>query len=167
MRRDAGVPAWRYLYSGEFPNQSLGPCCPNSEGAWHGSEIALIFGTTEIKKPASDTPAETKLALEMRKAWTEFAKDPVHGLHRLGWPSYDPNSKLMVRLRGARLTVGRGIGCGDRWEGFGGDQVPEAVGDRRCVRGIRGDQSKGVGQPMIVSMLDIYRLVQPRQTVMP
>jgi cholinesterase len=96
------VPAWRYLYSGEFPNQSLGPCCPNSEGAWHGSEIALIFGTTEIKKEGSDqpaetkldTPAETKLAAEMRKAWTEFAKDPVHGLHKLGWPSYDPNSEL-------------------------------------------------------------------------
>jgi carboxylesterase type B len=99
VRRDAGVPAWRYLYSGEFPNQSLGPCCPNSEGAWHGSEIALIFGTTEIKKEGTDTPAETKLAVAMRKAWTEFAKDPVHGLHKLGWPSYDPNSEFMLLSR--------------------------------------------------------------------
>jgi cholinesterase len=96
VRRDAGVPAWRYLYSGEFPNQSLGPCCPNSEGAWHGSEIALIFGTTEIKKEGTDTPAETKLAAEMRKAWTAFAKDPVDGLNKLGWPSYDPDSELRL-----------------------------------------------------------------------
>lgn len=34
LRKDAGVPAWRYIYSGEFENQKKGPCRPNSEGAW-------------------------------------------------------------------------------------------------------------------------------------
>ena len=94
VRRDAGVPAWRYLYAGEFPNNSLGPCCPDSRGAWHGSEIALIFGTTEVKGQGSDTPNEKTLAFAMRNAWTNFAKDPAHGLEKLGWPSYDPSSKL-------------------------------------------------------------------------
>jgi cholinesterase len=92
-RRDAGINAWRYVYAGEFPNNSLGPCCPNAEGAWHGSEIAIIFGTTELKNKGPDTPNEKKLAKAMQTAWATFAKDPVHGLHKLGWPFYDSSSK--------------------------------------------------------------------------
>jgi hypothetical protein len=34
LRKDAGVPAWRYIYAGEFENQKKGPCRANSEGAW-------------------------------------------------------------------------------------------------------------------------------------
>jgi carboxylesterase type B len=92
-RRDAGVPAWRYLYAATWPNQQLGSCCPNVKGAWHGSEIALIFGTTELKKKGADLPAEKELGKKMRDAWAGFAKDPDHGLEKLGWPVYDPNSK--------------------------------------------------------------------------
>jgi cholinesterase len=62
-------------------------------GAWHGSEIALVFGTTELKKKGDDLPAEKELAKEMRDAWAGFAKDPDHGLEKLGWPVYDPTSK--------------------------------------------------------------------------
>jgi hypothetical protein len=29
----------------------------------------------------------------MRDAWAGFAKDPEHGLEKLGWPLYDPTSK--------------------------------------------------------------------------
>jgi cholinesterase len=97
IRRKNGVPAWRYIYAGVFPNQSLGPCCPNAEGAWHGSEIALIFGTTGRKKEGEDTANEKKLAKAMRDAWTGFAKDPVHGLNKLGWPTYDSSSELCCR----------------------------------------------------------------------
>jgi cholinesterase len=35
LRKDAGVPAWRYIYAGEFENQKKGPCSLNSEGAWY------------------------------------------------------------------------------------------------------------------------------------
>jgi cholinesterase len=45
-RSDAGVPAWRYLYAGEWPNQQLGTRCLGVKGAWHGAEIALVFGTS-------------------------------------------------------------------------------------------------------------------------
>jgi cholinesterase len=94
VRRNANVPAWRYIYAGEFPNQSLGPCCVNATGAWHGSEIALVFGTTELKKKGEDTVEEKKLSKTLREAWTGFAKDPVHGLHKIGWPIYDASSEF-------------------------------------------------------------------------
>ncbi|KAF1985683.1 alpha/beta-hydrolase [Aulographum hederae CBS 113979] len=48
-----GVPAWRYRYFGQFPNQHLA----DDSGAWHSSEIAMIFGTTERVSKAPNTPA--------------------------------------------------------------------------------------------------------------
>lgn len=88
VRRNVGVPAWRYLYNGEFPNQSLGP---NVTGAWHGAEIALIFGNTGVRGP--DTENEKKLIKKLQAAWSGFAKDPRRGLSKLGWPLYDESSK--------------------------------------------------------------------------
>jgi hypothetical protein len=58
----------------------------------------LIFGTTELKNKGLDTPNEKKLAKTMRDAWTGFAKDPVHGLEKLGWPVYDTSSKITLLL---------------------------------------------------------------------
>lgn len=89
-RADAGVPVWRYLYAGEWPNQQLGACCPGIKGAWHGAEIALVFGSTELKGKGNDTDAEKALARKMRDAWAGFAKDPEKGLTKLGWPLYNP-----------------------------------------------------------------------------
>jgi cholinesterase len=105
-RRDAGVPAWRYQYSATWPNQKLGGTAPPDVGAWHGSEIALIFGTTEVKNnlKGTDLPAEKELAKKMRDAWAGFAKDPEHGLEKLGWPLYDPNSKQPFRLVDVELS---------------------------------------------------------------
>lgn len=92
-RRGAGVPAWRYVYAGEFPNQDIG-----IPGAWHGSEIGLVFGTTEYLSRLLDTPEEEKLSERMRTAWTTFAKDPFNGLSKLGWPLYNANCKSPVFL---------------------------------------------------------------------
>ncbi|KAF2401659.1 alpha/beta-hydrolase [Trichodelitschia bisporula] len=100
VRRKLGVPAWRYLYSGSFPNNGLGPCCTAAKGAWHGAEIALIFGTTELKNKGQDTPNEAKLSKTLRDAWTGFAKDPVNGLSKLGWPRYDPEKPTVIVLGG-------------------------------------------------------------------
>ncbi|KAF2669097.1 alpha/beta-hydrolase [Microthyrium microscopicum] len=102
-RRDAGVPAWRYLYQAEWPNNQLysDPVkAAQVHGAWHGSELALLFGTTERKGKGPDTPAEKVLARKMRDAWAAFAKDPDHGLEKLGWPLYDPAKPTVVVLGG-------------------------------------------------------------------
>jgi cholinesterase len=91
-RRAIGVNAWRYVYAGEWPNQDIG--IPG--GAWHGSEIGIVFGTTEFLSHKADTADEVKLSEKIRKAWTDFAKDPVNGLVKFGWPLYDGSSKLLA-----------------------------------------------------------------------
>jgi cholinesterase len=91
--RKAGINAWRYLYSGTWGND------PNP-GAGHGAEIALVLGTIDHPTRKKGTPEEAKLSLLLRQAWTAFAKDPVHGLHKLGWPLYDEKNPVLVRLGG-------------------------------------------------------------------
>jgi carboxylesterase type B len=86
-RINNSVKAWRYRYMGVWPNTALAP----DIGAYHSSEIPLVFGTTELKPNGTpDTPPEAALSAVMRKAWTTFAKDPENGLSNLGWPVYNP-----------------------------------------------------------------------------
>jgi carboxylesterase type B len=59
----------------------------------HSAEIAVVFGTTELKGNGPDIANEKKLSKEFRKAWTEFAKDPAHGLEKSGWPQYDKSCR--------------------------------------------------------------------------
>ncbi|KAJ5604444.1 alpha/beta-hydrolase [Penicillium lagena] len=59
-------------------------------GAWHGSEIAQIFGTTEFLTHIPDTQEEAAFGEMMRDIWTTFAKDPWNGLVRKGLPVYNP-----------------------------------------------------------------------------
>lgn len=93
--RTANVPAWRYLYSGTWGNNT-------SPGAGHGDEIALVLGTIDHPSRRKPTAEEAQLSLKLRQAWTEFAKDPVNGLAKLGWPLYDEKSSdpRLVRLGG-------------------------------------------------------------------
>jgi carboxylesterase type B len=63
----------------------------NRSGAYHSSEIPLIFGTSADTGP--DSVDEVKLARNMRHAFAEFAKDPDHGLTKLGYPDYQQESK--------------------------------------------------------------------------
>jgi carboxylesterase type B len=72
-------PVWRYRYFGNFPNLKLSTD-PDS-GAWHGSEVCVIFGTDEdVQHSAKRTPEEEKFEQYMRGAWAAFAKDPERGL---------------------------------------------------------------------------------------
>jgi carboxylesterase type B len=40
-RMKKGVPTWRYLFKGIYPNTDIG-----SKGAYHTAEISMVFGTT-------------------------------------------------------------------------------------------------------------------------
>jgi cholinesterase len=63
------------------------------EGAYHGSELSLVYGAPKLKDAAdqnTDTPAEAALTSVMMTAWASFAKDPQNGLTRLGYPVYKP-----------------------------------------------------------------------------
>lgn len=88
-----GVPAWRYVYEGEYPNTDIG-----FPGAWHGAEIAMAFGTNEFMSRRQSTAAQKKLSLAMRTAWTNFAKKPRSALRGLGWPVYAESSRFCVAI---------------------------------------------------------------------
>lgn len=79
------VPAWRYMYVGDYPNMRL--TVDPSLGAYHGAELNPLFGTSEALG-GEDTPAEAAMGRYMRAAWAAFAKDPQGGLagERFGWP---------------------------------------------------------------------------------
>lgn len=72
------IPTWRYRWFGDFPNMKL---AEGSRGAWHGSEIPVIFGTDlDIQSRVGRTAAQEQITSYVRGAWAAFAKDPVDGL---------------------------------------------------------------------------------------
>ena len=86
-----GVPTYRYLYGGNFSNIS-----PQWwEGAYHSSELPLIFGTSGIARGAS-TPFEIQVSMQMQDYWLAFAEDPFDGLPKLGWNAYTPEGDAVL-----------------------------------------------------------------------
>lgn len=83
---EPGVPSWRYVYAGDYPNMRL--TVDPSLGAYHGAELNPLFGTSEALG-GRDTPAEAATGRYMRAAWAAFAKDPHGGLagEGFGWPA--------------------------------------------------------------------------------
>ncbi|KAF2674097.1 alpha/beta-hydrolase [Microthyrium microscopicum] len=100
--RTTKVPTWRYSYAGDYPNQNT---AADVSGPWHGSEIGLIFGTTQFTRKSPDSPEQLQLAKTMREAWTAFAKKPESGLDTLKWPRYDPEKPTIVILGGVNSSA--------------------------------------------------------------
>jgi len=94
-RMDKGVHAWRYRWMGTFPNQRIA----KDAGAWHGSEIAHVFGTiggfSSAVKPVAE---QQKVSALMNSAWAAFARDPESGLLKLGWPLYNEKENTLILL---------------------------------------------------------------------
>ncbi|KAL4861557.1 Carboxylesterase [Aspergillus spectabilis] len=66
------VPAWRYFFNASFPNRQIFP----GSGAFHSSEIDLVFGTY---KREGATEFQGEMSAVMQKAWADFAKSPGSG----------------------------------------------------------------------------------------
>ena len=79
---------------------------PNSQivanaSAVHGAKISLVWGTMTNTPTAANipnTPDEEVLSRKMRHLWASFAKDPVGGLEKMGYPKYDPKKETLLRL---------------------------------------------------------------------
>jgi acetylcholinesterase len=82
-RYTAEAETFRYFCAGNFSN-----IAPRSwEGAYHSSELPLIFGTSGIAREASTT-FEIHLSKKMQDLYLAFASDPVNGIKSQGWPVY-------------------------------------------------------------------------------
>lgn len=89
FRAENGVPVWRYLYyGGNYTNTYIKPLGSN----YHTGELPVLFGTAPNVTSINDSQVEASMAASMRKAWTDFAKDPQNGLST--WPGAgDPLGK--------------------------------------------------------------------------
>jgi cholinesterase len=95
----AHLPTWRYRYFGSFPNLQI-QSDPDS-GAYHSSELSLLFGTIPpdgVPGIPPSTEAEHQWEKYIRGAWAIFAKDPKEGLNRIGWPRWNPEKQTLIRL---------------------------------------------------------------------
>lgn len=95
-----GVPTWRYRYMGDWDNLRLYPAWgayPDS-GAYHGSDMGMIFGTAYDITGTPNTLPEELTSRYMQGAWAAFGRSPQYGLNVYGWPSYNPNTTSLVRL---------------------------------------------------------------------
>ncbi|KAJ6467943.1 carboxylesterase [Mycena vulgaris] len=79
FRANAGVPTWRYRYFGDWDNLRLYA----GSGAYHGSELEMVFGTGEDVSGRKNGALEEGVSRMMRRAWGAFARDPGAGLNTL------------------------------------------------------------------------------------
>jgi cholinesterase len=89
-RSQNSVKAWRYRYFGVWPNTAISA----DAGAWHGEEVAQIFGNAASISGQPDTWQEIIFATLLRSTWAAFAKYPDTALSLLGLPLYDASSKF-------------------------------------------------------------------------
>ncbi len=73
-----GSPVYRYLFA-HVPGG-------NKLGAFHGSEIAYVFGTLGTRQPPTDD--EVRLSERMQSAWVRFAQTGDPNGQGLTWPKY-------------------------------------------------------------------------------
>ncbi|KAH6670031.1 para-nitrobenzyl esterase [Halenospora varia] len=88
-RYAANATTYRYYYTGNFTNISPRPW----EGAYHSSELPLIFGTHDIANPSTDF--EYAVSNRMQDLWLAFMRDPVGGLPGQGWLAAVPGGSAI------------------------------------------------------------------------
>ncbi|KAF2220704.1 Alpha/Beta hydrolase protein [Elsinoe ampelina] len=124
-RARARVPVWRYRYTPDWPNLRLYPATTNvsaagagkggggrpGSGAYHGSELSLLFGTTREVAGEENGAEQDRLGRYIMGAWAAFGRDPGRGLEGYGWPMWTGG-------QGEELVL-LGEGNGDRAEFVG------------------------------------------------
>ena len=119
-----GIPTWRYYFNASFSNTQAYP----QLGAYHASEIPLVFRTYQI---VNTTTQEFALSSFMQGAWARFAKNP------LGGPGWNPvaTGRAGPVLSGAYDQVTGGWYYGTSGNLTSGDWNLGVLGDIGRVKG--------------------------------
>ncbi|KAL4950663.1 Alpha/Beta hydrolase protein [Aspergillus filifer] len=111
-RMEQDIPTWRYVYHGNFTNLSPTPWL----GAYHSSELPMIFGThNQSTLPSPTQPNEVAVSKYIQGALVAFAKDPENGLLDYGWPEFSFNGRTLVNL-GVGNRPGAVLSSIDEWD---------------------------------------------------
>ncbi|KAL1799235.1 hypothetical protein ACET3X_003272 [Alternaria dauci] len=119
-----GIPTWRYYFNASFVNTQAYP----QLGAYHASEIPLVFRTYER---ANTTTQEYALAQFIQSTWARFAKNPYAGP---GWNAIGTGTEGSV-LVGAYDLVTGGLYQNQNATVVEGDWNLGVLGDVGNVRG--------------------------------
>ena len=103
-RYAVSAPTYRYLYTGNFSNISPRPW----EGAYHSSELPLVFGTSNVAHGQS-TDFENALSAAMQDLYLAFISDPVDGLPARGWNAYETGGEAVEFGKGKTLVGKIGV----------------------------------------------------------
>ncbi|EAW10001.1 carboxylesterase [Aspergillus clavatus NRRL 1] len=138
-----GVSTWQARYFGDFWNLRLYP----TSGAYHGTDLHMVFGTAEEITGIPDSEVERKTNAYISSAWVEFAKDPERGLEKLGWPKYKPTGEGLVAFvvdEGMLTRIGKTlVGLGYKNESKA-RILDQKVYDAGCAA-LNGDTTPGKG----------------------
>lgn len=75
-------------------------------GAYHGSELPLVFGT-HMQFRGNSTPFEYAASHHLQDLYLAFIQDPVNGLDAVGWPAYKaPGGDVFQWLDMSNNTLG-------------------------------------------------------------
>ncbi|EUC56609.1 acetylcholinesterase [Rhizoctonia solani AG-3 Rhs1AP] len=97
LRVNAGLPTFRYRYSGIYPNLSPYPFIRT----YHSSDVPMWFGAVNTVQGLKDqtTAEQKKQSAYMQGALVAFTQDPQQGLIKYGWPLYQGSTgKTLVHL---------------------------------------------------------------------
>lgn len=86
------APAWVWRYFGDWNNTRLYP----SSGAYHGSDLHMIFGASGDVSGIPPVQAQMQLTKVMQEAWYAFSNDPWNGLTQIGYPRYDESKDTLI-----------------------------------------------------------------------
>lgn len=97
----ANTTTFRYLYAGNFSNVAPQPW----EGAFHSSDLPLYFGTYGIAR-GNGTDFQRQVSEKVQDYYLAFAKDPVHGLSKMGWEAYEPSGEAVLIAYEGKVVQG-------------------------------------------------------------
>jgi cholinesterase len=96
-RTELGIPNYRFRNMADWNNTRLFD--PPSSGAYHGVEIYMVTGNSELVSGISPLAAQAELTTALAGGWWWFAADAANGLtNAFGWPQYQPGAKTLGQL---------------------------------------------------------------------